>query len=189
LSEITEKRRLLNSPKKRWYTFFPNPDYDHPDNAVSDYAYTEETRLFGVTRWGMPSLNMIPVFRRDGSIRGYRSQTPDDPPTPIVILISLWADTRRRPITRKAWNAVLGKITHLFKYLGPVDLDLISPEDLAAFLAALLASGLKPAVVDDYLVYIKSVFAAAKEATVIFANPAENLRRARPTEKHRREGP
>ena len=62
--------------------------------------------------------------------------------------------------------------------LGHSDAARVKPDDLAAYLRTLVASGLKPNTVDDHVAYLRRIFALAKEAEWITTNPAEHLARA-----------
>ena len=91
-------------------------------------------------------------------------------------LIALWA-SRRPSTTQKARQAMAGKMNRLAAFLGHSDAARVKPDDLAAYLRTLVASGLKPNTVDDHIAYLRRIFALAKEAGWIATNPAEHLRR------------
>ena len=92
-------------------------------------------------------------------------------------VIALWA-SHRPSTTPKARQAMSGKMNRLAAFLGHSDAARVKPDDLAAYLRTLVASGLKPNTVDDHVAYLRRIFALAKEAEWITTNPAEHLARA-----------
>ena len=172
LAQIEDAKRHLEGEPETWWM---------------EYNYSPWNSFGGSRlRRGKPPPNMIPVIR-DGQIAGYRlpgypMPVPqiEEVVNPVVqfdSVIALWA-SHRPSTTPKARQAMSGKMNRVAAFLGHSDAARVKPDDLAAYLRTLVASGLKPNTVDDHIAYLRRIFALAKEAEWIATNPAEHLRRA-----------
>jgi hypothetical protein len=163
-AEIAEAERQLPGYIGPHYTFY----------GGSGNSFGSGVRI----RRGRPSANMIPVVH-EGLVGGWRLREPGDSNAGIEFdsLLALWI-SEGHSASVKARRAVKGMMKRLCEFLGHTDAARVSADDLASYPAALLASGLKLNTVDDHIVYLRRLFALAKEAEWIAANPAEHLRRA-----------